>query len=244
MKVVIISLAVITFIACLFLGLYLGGGLSVATSKSTPGVLSPLTKTSIEQHTVVLIQADDLTLSSPHLVGMWLLFYYPEYPQLTLLMLYPPMSDNNRGKIWALGQQFALTSNGKLSPIFLTLLQNFGFKSNGYIVIDNYGLTQWVDWLGGITMGDDHGVQNGSTILSTLPNGDNNEQNTGKWMKQVSMGVCSKLIAIPVDSNWATLMNSVAPDHFHSDLSLELLMGDWKKLKSHDQAITCEFDIP
>ena len=244
MKVVIISLAVLAFIACLVLGLYLGGGLQFTGPQATPEVSSTTSPSSIEQHTIILIQADDLTSPKPHLVGIWLLLYYPEFPKLTLLMLYPPMSGNNAGRIWALNQQFAITPIGKLSPTFLTSMQNFGFQSNGYLVTDNYGLTQWVDWLGGVTLGDDPTVQSGDSVLSKMPVDDNSGQQTGAWMKQVSVGVCGKLGEASLDSNWATLMNSIAPDHFHSDISLELMIGDWKKIKSHDAPITCEFDIP
>jgi len=73
MKVVIVILAVFTFIACLFLGLYLGETCQPQAQNATPEV-SPtlvLAHSSIEQHTITLIQADDLTAPTPHLVGIW-----------------------------------------------------------------------------------------------------------------------------------------------------------------------------
>lgn len=243
MKVVIVILAVIAFIACLLLGLY-AGGLTGQSSKPTPNLVTTVVKPTAEQHTLILIQADDLTLSNPKLIGIWLLLYYPNYPKLTLLLLYPGMGGMNDLKARSLEQKFSLSPDGTLGPDFKSALDSFGFKSNGYMVIDNYGVTQWIDWLGGISYNDQNGNLNGLSVINKLPPLGQDDKNTGVWLKQVSNGVCSKIGQITVDANWTTLLNVIAPDHFHTDLSLELLLGDWKQIKSQGSAITCEMDIP
>ncbi len=243
MKVVIVILAVIAFIAFLLLGLY-WGGLTGQHTQPTPNLVSTPVKPATEQHTIELIQANDLTLSRPQLIGIWLLLYYPNYPKLTLLLLYPPMGGINDFKARGLEQKFSIGPDGAPGTDFKSALDSFGFKSNGYMLIDNYGVTQWIDWLGGISYNDQGGNQNGMAVLNKLPPMGQNDKNTGIWLKQVSNGVCHKIGQIPVDANWTTLFNGIAPDHFHSDLSLDLLLGDWKQIKSQGNTITCELDIP
>jgi hypothetical protein len=238
MKVVIVILAVMAFIACLFLGLY-AGGLTGMSVNPTLSVNPTQFQSTGEQHTIILIQTDDLTQASPKLISIWLLFYYPDHPKLTLLLLYPPLAGRNGIKARALGQKFALTSKGTLSQDFSASLQNFGFNYNGYIITDGYSLAQWIDWLGGIKLNENLDLQNGSTVIKSLPPSETGNDR-GAWMKQVSTRVCDKLSGLPIDANWFTLMNNIAPSHFHTNLSVELLMGDWKKIKSVTEAITCE----
>jgi hypothetical protein len=242
MKVVIVILAILAFIACLFLGLYFGGLTGMPAESTATITPSPITSTS-EQHTIILFQVDDLTQASPHLVSIWLLFYYPDYPKLTMLLLYPPQEGHSSPKTRALGQQFALLSNGLLSPGFIAAVDSFGFKYNGYLITDSYSLTSWIDWLGGVKIGEDVNLSSGTSALKKLPpvGQDNNRI---AWMKGVSSGVCAKLSQISVDSNWITLMNNITPTHFHTNLSIELLIGDWKQIKSIGDPITCELILP
>ncbi len=242
MKVVIVILAVTAFIACLFLGLY-AGGLTGIPVEPTPSITPTQFQSTGEQHTIILIQADDLLQASPKLISIWLLFYYPDHPKLTMLLLYPPVDGRNGIKARSLGQEFALTSNETLAPNFYATLQNFGFKFNGYIITDDYSLAQWIDWLGGINLDHSNDLKNGATVLKSLPPPDmvNNRET---WMKQVSSCVCDKLSMLPIDANWFTLMNNITPNHFHTNLSVDLLMGDWKKIKSGAEPITCEMVLP
>ena len=243
MKVVIVILAVIAFIACLLLGLY-AGRIGGPPPQPTQILQATAIKPTIQQHTIVLVQADDLTLTNPRLIGIWLVLYYPDYPKLTLLLLYPPMGGSNVLKERSLFQKFSVSPDGKLGTDFQSDLDRFGFKSNGYLLIDNYGVAQWIDWLGGIKYNDQGGNQNGVTVLNKLPPSGQDDKITGVWLKQVSNGVCDKIGQIPVDANWTTLLNIISPDHFHTDLSLELMLGDWKQIKSQGNSITCEVDIP
>jgi len=243
MKVVIVIFAVIAFIICLYLGLHMGG-LTGPTTTVTPEVTYMPTTGSDQQHTIVLIQADDLSSSSPHLVGIWLAFYYVDYPKLTMLLLYPPMAGNTQDKSVRLGQLFSLTPDGELAPGFSTALQSFGFNSNGYIITDNYTLIKWIDWLKGINFGDKHAQLDGSGVIAKLAAVDHNNQDIGSWMEQVTDGVCGKLNQLSGKADWNALAGTIEPVHLHTDLNYDWLMEDWKALKNNDEGITCELVVP
>lgn len=246
MKVVVVFLAVIAFIICLYLGLHLGGltGLAATSTPTVTSIFSPTLTGNQQQQTVVLIQADDLSSSSPRLVGIWLVFYYADNPKLTLLLLYPSLNENNQVKASELGQKFALTANGDLSPDFLQVLHSYNFHSTGTLITDNNALAHWIDWLGGIPYHGSPTLLTGSEVVARMPAANPSNLDTGSWMKEVTDGVCTQLNILPASANWKNLTNTMQPAHFNTDLNIDGLIANWNNLKNSGEDISCEVVIP
>jgi hypothetical protein len=264
MKAVVILLSILVIIACLAFGFYLGN--STAYTNSTPTPLqssrppqtsqgaptsqtpSPLRVSTLpsnpDQHNLVFIQADNLTNATPRLESIWLVGYLPGSARVTVILVYPAPPGANSPKANALSNTFNITHDGKPSETFLTAVLNYGFQVNGYFLSDNQGTAQLVDWLGGIDMGDDQGIQNGPAVLTRLTPPWQDLQASRLSQQKLTEGICAKLNQLSIKTNWLPLVMGLMPDHLYTDLSLELAGKDWKQLTSGPDKLSCKVAVP
>jgi hypothetical protein len=263
MKAVVILLSILVIIACLAFGFYLGNSTAppnltptpLQTSNipinglgTTPQTSSTLKTSSLpsnpNQHNLVFVQADDLTNATPHLESIWLVGYLPGSARITVILVYPTSPGTYSPKTNALANTFSITKDGKPSDAFITAVRTYGFPVNGYFLSDNQGTAELVNWLGGIDMGDNQGIQNGPAVLTQLTPPWEDQQASRMSQQKLTEGICARLNQLTTDTNWLPLVMGLLPDHLYTDLSLELASKDWKQLTSGPERLSCKVAIP
>jgi hypothetical protein len=264
MKAVVILLSILVIIACLAFGFYLGNSTARENSTPTPlqnlpasqnglGTATPQTQYALKpsslpsnpkQHNLLFIQADNLTNAAPHLESIWLVGYLPGSARITVILVYPAHPGTNSSKANALANTFSISHDGKPNEAFIAAVRNYGFQLTGYFLSDNQGTAELVNWLGGIDMGDDQGIQNGPAVLTRLTPPWQDLQASRLSQQRLTEGICARLNQLSIKTNWLPLMMGLMPDHLYTDLSLELASTDWKQLTSGPDKLTCKVAVP
>ncbi len=123
-------------------------------------------------------------------------------------------------------------------------MRAYGFQLNGYVLSDNQGTAQLVNWLKGIDMGDDQGIQLGPAVLTQLTPPWQDLSASRLSQQKLTEGICARLNQLTIDSNWLSLVIGLMPEHLDTDLSLELAGTDWKQLISGPDKLSCKVAIP
>ncbi len=216
MKVVVIILALLAFIACLIIGIQAGSH-SLQLPSAQPAGTTALPPGS-GQRIVVLILADDLQAAKPALANLGLILYIPTQPQITYIPLYPTAQLQDKIRAAGLANAFALNSDGSLNSGFVGALENYHFSWNGYVLTDAYGAAHFYKFLG---------------VQVDLQEGSSNPQ-------EVMEEICRKASDLPAEANWVTTFSDLMPQHLHTNLGIELLLTDWQSLKQIGEPFSCQ----
>jgi hypothetical protein len=240
MKAVVILLSIVAFIACLIIGIQ-AGSKSLPTRPTTPSPTQGNWSSSSQQRTIVLIVADDLMAPKPQLFATWIVLYRPDAPRITFLPLYPPNTVTLTSNPPDLASNFTLDADKSPGQAFAESLQKFNFAWNGYILTDEIGITQTVDWLQGIAINGTRA--SGTAALSTLTNPWDDPLGALETQQALITNICTKVSALKPEANWLELAGLMMPQHLHTNLSLESALIDWKTLATAGEPITCEAPI-
>jgi len=245
MKVIVFIFSILAFIICLLLGLQLSRGntlnpnsLSETPLSQTPTIGNP------NQRNILIIQTDDLSVSAPRLIGIWLLIYIPDRPQTSLILIYPQAQGKNMDIQQKLVNTFALPPQGGLDPAFSDALQSFSFTTTAYVVVDKQGTIQIIDWLGGLKYDENSPTLNGNQSLTDIPLPWLAPDNAREWNQKIAAAICARVSQLPSDSNPVTLIASLIPDHLRTDLTLEMVAQDWRTISSRNERIDCKISLP
>ena len=236
-KVIIAILCICAFIACTAIG-FLSGDLSISPTKpvasTTRNSQRPAgTPQYRNQQNLVFIQVGNLTESRPRLESAWLMLYMPNQPDLTLLMLYP----STKEPYSKLADKFKLSPSGDLDSGFNNALLSFGFGYQGFILIDETGFTQWIDWLGGVDVGS--GKQDGAAVLNQLTKPWSDIANAVTRQKITSTSICNVTSLLPLETDWSSLLVKLMPDHLLTNLSLQDTVTIWQQMKDGQARFKC-----
>jgi tetrahydromethanopterin S-methyltransferase subunit B len=236
-----ILLCLFAFIACMAIGILSGGLKSLGLFITSGGKDSSIPANTPQYHNqrnLVFIQVDSLKNKAPRLETVWLSLFTVDQPELTLLLLYPSQKEQYQN----LAGQFKLSSEGRFESTFNTALLSLGFGYQGFIVIDENGFTQWVDWMGGI----DNGVvkQDGASLLSQIPKPWDDIGNSLERQKTTAASICEALGSQALETNWSSLLIRLIPDHILTDLSLQEAITTWQQLKGRNEQVTCKILSP
>ena len=259
MKVVIIFLSIIAFIICLVIGVYVG---SMETHAKNPTPVRPNSPTqsptipttenrqptrpnnpksnSLNQRTLVLIQADNLINSQPRLIGVWLAIYMPTQPQIIFLPLYPSEGGVPSPLAQALSDSFGFTPQGTLTLAFEQALQTYNFKYDGKLITDEEGLARIVDGLHGLDLGDGSGIRDGKTVSGLLALPWENSRAALSSQKRLLNGICARWASAQEKIDWLSFLVGAVPKHIRTDLSFGIFVDDWNTLTSTGRPIKCE----
>jgi hypothetical protein len=241
-KVTIAILCLCAFIACLAIG-FLSGDLPISptipvasTSKNSQRPSG--TPQYRNQLNLVLIQVDNIKEARPRLETAWLMLYMADQSDLTLLLLYPSSKEPYN----KLADQFKLTPSGDLDSGFNDALLSFGFGYQGFILIDETGFSQWIDWLGGVDVGS--GKQNGAAVLKQLPKPWSDIDNAIARQKITSFSICDVTSGLPLETDWFSLLARLMPDHLLTNLSLRETVTAWQQMKEKQDRFKCVILTP
>jgi len=160
------------------------------------------------QQNYLFIHVDDLSVKSPRLISVWVVFDYPSTPpQLMTLPVYPSQDSFADDLI---GKAFKLDSKKKLSSRFLSQLKKvYEIQVDGYILADDTAINFSNLWLTGtesspLPLTDETGQPTQGLLFSE-------ETSWLQFCQTVSSGSAGSYFnAI----NWSQLL----PDHFYTDL--------------------------
>jgi hypothetical protein len=246
MRVIVIIFSILAFIICMLFGLQLSRG-KTFNSPITPSE-TPITQTATignpDQRNILIIQADDLTSSSPRLIAIWLLIYIPDDPQTSLILIYPQASGKNTDIQQRLVNTFALPPQGGLDPAFISALQSFSFTTTAYIILDIQAGAQAIDWLGGLELAGNSEALNGNQSLSDMPLPWLAPDAAREWNKKLANAICERVKQKSSDTNPVSMMASLIPDHLRTDLTLEMVAQDWHSQTHGEEPIACKISLP
>ncbi len=237
----IILLCLFAFIICMAIGILSGDLKALSlffTSWGIDNTKPAITPQYHNQSNLVFIQVDSLKNKAPRLETVWLSLFTVDQPELTLLLLYPSQKEQYKN----LAKQFKLTSEGGFDPIFNAALLSLGFGYQGFIMIDENGFTQWVDWMGGVDNGI--GKQDGASLLSQIPKPWDDIGSSIVRQKKTAASMCNAMSLQSQDTNWFSMLVKLMPDHILTDLSLQEAIATWQQLTQKNEQFQCKILSP
>ncbi len=175
------------------------------------------TSSTSSQKNILIIRVDDL--KDPDLVSVWIVFAANyDKPYISFKSLYPdPLTGFRPAPIRTL---FSLQKDGSLSAPFVKWLQDMQVEWDGYFLMDQYGLTQFGQWMTGQE----------PSLNAVIPI--NREQSRLVFQEESQMyqKICDSL-SLPVnprqpEMRWADL----APDHMQTDFDLKTAIVNWEQI--------------
>ncbi len=219
-------LVIIIFLICAVIGYEVavhlsesavtGQGTAVATADGVRGV----------QHNLVIIQVDDLDSQQPRMVSAWFLslfFVNGASPTVTLAQMYPTRA--NAAIVQSFERSFSLDAQGDPSPAFWKAVSALKIRWEGYILVDNVTIQKVMEWTNGpgtypalLGTTQDHPQESKQTILTTCQ----------------SIGGIANRGKAPFE--WA----DIVPDHFRSDLRMEVAITYWNEMTRTNMPVNCQ----
>jgi len=240
-----IYLEVAAFI--LFLGLGYWAGMKfpsgeparVHTSNIKPSA-NPITALPDGERILLIASVDKLERSEPQLRSLWLLTYYPNDLPIQLLPIYPANTTDHHPIQSRIVETFAIVKeNGitKLSPGFLSQLDEYDFWLSGYILIDDQAGSTFINLIGGLPT--DNGIKSGEQIISMLPGLDAPDDAYDQQALLLSQ-LCITFSQLQTPPQWDQILRLI-PDHIISDIHPDRLLTEIQTLTSNHTQVRCEF---
>lgn len=225
----VLSIIVIGVISYLFLGVL---------NKASHQLMAPLSKPTNGQKNILVIGVDDLESEVPRLVGVWLLIYFPEKPNITFAPIFPdPLGSfisANSGFI----ESFTLDEDDSPSHTFVDQLHQKDLWWHGYIVIDSYAVAEAVEFFNQVS--EEEKTVGNKSFYST------------SWADEFPPGIAAqtdllnklcKQAATLSDETDISRILALVPTHFSTDMSMITIIQDWHSLISPVTNLVCEFPI-
>ncbi len=238
MRAVVIIFSILAFIACLLVGIQAGSQSLHPSTSSATDTPNPWISPS-EQRTILVIVADDLSQPNPALEAVWLALYRPDLPKLTFLPLFPesPAGDNPSSP--DLAGAFSLEKK-QPSASFLKKLAAYQVRWNGYLLTDEFAVSQSIDWMQGIDLSGS--PISGQAAVDSLVSPALDRTAALASQKTLVGALCQRISHLPLETNWVGLANTFSGTHLETSLQVETLVADWKAMMSTPSSYTC--DIP
>ncbi len=219
-KFLAVALVILSFSVCMAIGFNVAS--SVDPVKNVRPTADPGSIGKGDQHNLLIVQVDELNNPSPKLVSVWfvsLFFLDGAPPTLTFAQLYSPQASTPRAL--SLGRAFEITHSSEIGAGFWKAVQQFKVQWEGYFLVDNISVQRIMEWINGPgNFAEDlnKSGQSEATILQACHMASNLQKGT----------------AVPFD--WTGL----APDHFRSNLRMEIGLSYWDRMMQKGLPLRCE----
>lgn len=117
------------------------------------------------QHNILLIATEKMKTDSSPIIGVWLAAYMPGQDSIHII----PLHSACHAKLYdkeCIFRRFRITSSGGLSKDFIYFLDQKNIWWNGYIVLDQIGISNAIDHLVGINREEELSKKDASTSVS------------------------------------------------------------------------------
>lgn len=232
----------------IILGFRIGSNLTQNGSAASAFNFSPKAMNTIPamkngQHNLLIISTDDLSLTEPKLMSIWLVTYFLDDPTVTFLPVYPTVSNGKIITDTELLDSFELAKlndQHQISENFQEYLEQRNFWWSGYILIDQSAYTAVIE----MTMQEVNDGDRVSDDQVGLTQGDDLQALESVYLRDESnmLYICDQLTQEADSFNWEAF-REFAPQHLSTDFDLESMIEEWVgMLASKDKAI-CSFPL-
>lgn len=221
-NLLVIFLILLIFSICAVIGYNAANRFDLPTfeAQQAPTNVAPGEKT--EQHNFIIVQVDQLGVDKPRLVSVWfasLFFMEGTPPTLTFAQLYSPFSNGNQSR--SLERAFSLTSSGEPSAGFWRSVRSYKIKWEAYFVVDQNSTQRMLEWVNGP-----------ADFISPFFE----PEKTQALVQQT----CQSLAGLSSREAPAFDWTGLAPEHFRSNLRMEIGLAYWNRMVVKDQQLRCE----
>ena len=181
----------------------------------------------INQGTLLLIHADQLTSKQPQLISVWVIFISKSNPpSLIAKSIYPDIGSPEKSR--QVAQAFNYTEKNGLSAPFIKQIQAYDLQWNGYIVIDKEAFIELAKWI------------NGNGASANLSIDMSNSQAVLEAEKAIFQESCKNLVKPDSERgskpHWAELF----PEHLETDLFFRDTAVNWDRITLSNPAPDCK----
>ncbi len=218
-------LVILIFIICAVIGFQIPRILGPRHPEDPTSQVVPTSSSQVQQHTLIVVHVDRLDSQQPKLMSVWfvsLFFVDGSPPVLTIAPIYPAHS-TARSK--AIENAFSLTNKGLPSPGFSKAIDALRFKWEAFLVVDDSTVQRVMEWT--------NGPGNYPELLE-------NALNDPAESQQVLTQTCQSVGGIANRGEAPFEWNEVVPNHFHSNLAMELALTYWNNLTTSVLPVDCE----
>lgn len=188
-----------------------------------------------DQESLWLITIDRLDEPDPHIIGIWLLSYIPNYTKIKPLPLYP--SENAQADT-ELAKVFHFSSDKKIASEFWDYLQDHNYTIHNYIVIDKFIAATILDMYGGVTT---HGTTlSGLEVLAQLSNTQLSWDESIQKQVAVIDCICKSIFNSTIIPEMDKLQIETGK-HIISNLDLTVKLKEWQSLIVTGDKKVCDF---
>lgn len=218
-KIVVFVVVLLIFFACAAVGYSIASRFDLLELEAT---IEPVESEAGEQYRLLIVQVDQLDASQPRLVSVWYvsLFFIENAPAtLTFAQLYAPYSTAESAQ--RLEQSFSMIPDGGPAPAFLRTVERFRIGWDSYVVVDYFSTQRMLEWI--------NGPGSYAAAFETP------EETTALLTR-----TCESLKALSNRENPPFDWTGLAPDHFRSNLRMEIGLAYWNRMTGLEQAIRCD----
>lgn len=191
------------------------------------------------QRNILIIGVDDLSKENPDLVGIWLLMYFPENPNLTFAPIYPNIKSQNQPSTSQTAEFHTVIRNGSIDKKILNQLNQDKIWWHGYVLLDSTAVKEAVHF--------SNQVNEPETISTTTSVNDpylsGGSYLTGiDYQTDLLKHLCQRTNNITADTDISKIL-ALIPTHIRTDMNLISIIQDWKSLISQENDLVCEFPL-
>lgn len=239
--------------AALALGFRHGLGMRASQEKQVPPIqtsvtvpapagqieqLPPTEPGDNSQINLLVVQVDNLELSRPNPVSMWLVIYHQQVSErLTMIPVYWQMGEN--ATQIAIREAFQLDDAHHLGKGFLDLfLDAYDTSLNGYILVDTASIGRVVNLLGGITLGES--TYSGEQLAGVLDAHIVEQRHTLDSQVTTIRSICRQFSHIPRTENPGEIIRSLLDGLVIHAIDSQQTAALYQKL-SESAPLNCDF---
>lgn len=190
------------------------------------------------QRSILLVGADRLGDPRSNLESVWLALYVPSNALITLIPVYPSQKDERLSETDPLPLAFKFDEEKRLDPVFLESLENRNLWWSGYIILDDYALEKFINFLK--KAGDRDDPKFSTAFLTDLPSVKEDEQTALRSQTTALQELCRASSRLDASTDIASLL-SLIPEHILTDLNEGEILAEANLLFSNGRSLTCEF---
>jgi hypothetical protein len=220
-----------------WLGFRIGNVGEIKQLPTPPGAIPEPARA--DQRSLLILGVDRVDSSEARLQGVWYAVYRQNSPHITLVPLFPALTDGDAARARELNEAFRLRSDGAVDPAFFKAVgEEFGMSWDAYVLLDDIAIMEIVDFFGGVPVNGE--VLSGPRAVGGILRAW--EDPVAAVLGQASLleNLCQGITFDSTPKNYEKI-TSLIPDHLRSELTMDQAFSAWLGLLSSGPALACEF---
>ncbi len=193
------------------------------------------------QQNILFIGVDHFKSQSPRLESIWLMIYLPSRFHLNLVPIYPTPFDQNPVASTSFTQIMKINQQGLLSEEFFEILHSGDVWWNHYVLLDETGLIEIINFFGGLRSGIDS--FEGDRVISALPLPWVDRGSALQGQTSLLQGLCQQIGRPSSSSSDINKILRLVPNHIRTDMDVSEAVQNWLQLISTGNHLDCEFPL-